>query len=97
MHIAASSPVCVSRDEVPADLVAKEKEIATGQAAGKPAAAIEKMVAGKLEKFFAQSALLEQPFVKNPDTTVKALVEATAKQASDSITVVGFTRLQVGA
>ena len=97
MHIAASSPVCVSRDQVPADLVAKEKEIAVSQAAGKPAQAIEKIVTGKLEKFYAQSALLEQPFVKNPDQSVKALVEATAKAAGDSITVKSFTRLQVGA
>jgi elongation factor Ts len=64
MHIAAASPICVSRDEVPAELVEKETEIAKAQAEGKPPQAIEKIVTGKLEKYFAGSCLLEQPFVK---------------------------------
>jgi len=97
MHIAASSPVAVNRSEVPAEQVAKEKEIAADMAKGKPAAALEKIINGKLEKFYAQICLLEQPFVKNPDITVKTLVENTAKQVGDTITVRSFTRLQVGA
>lgn len=97
MHIAASSPAGVRREEIPADVVAKEKEIATEQAKGKPAAAVEKIVSGKLEKFYAQNCLLEQPFVKNPDTTIRALVDGTAKTLGDTITVEAFTRLQVGA
>jgi elongation factor Ts len=97
MHIAASAPLSVGREEIPADVVAKEKEIAAEQAKGKPAAAIEKIIAGKLEKFYAQSCLLEQPFVKNPDVTVRVLVDQTAKQAGGTVTVVSFKRFQVGA
>lgn len=97
MHIAASSPAGIRREEIAADVVAKEKEIATEQAKGKPAAALEKIVSGKLEKFYAQNCLLEQPFVKNPDTTIRALVDGTAKTLNDTITVEAFTRLQVGA
>lgn len=96
MHIAASSPAGIHRDEVPADLVAKEKEIAAEQAKGKPAAAVDKIIQGKLEKFYAQNCLLEQPFVKNPDISVKALVEQTAKQMGDTVTISAFTRLQIG-
>ena len=73
MHIAATSPVCVSRDEVPADLVAKEKEIALAQAEGKPPQAIEKIVQGKLDKYFANSCFLEQSFVKDPDHSIKGI------------------------
>lgn len=97
MHIAASSPTAINRSEVAAELVAKEKEIALEQAKGKPAAALEKIVMGKLEKFYAQSCLLEQPFVKNPDIAVKTLVEQTSKALGDEIRIVSFTRLQVGA
>ncbi len=97
MHIAASSPVCVSRDQVDATLVAKEREIAAEQAKGKPVAALEKIVSGKMEKFYAQNCLLEQPFVKNPDQSVKAMVEGVAKQLGDSVSVTAFVRLQVGA
>lgn len=97
MHIAASNPTAVNRSEVAADLVAKEKEIATEQAKGKPAAALEKIINGKLEKFYAQICLLEQPFVKNPDQSIKALVENVSKQVGDTITVLSFTRMQVGA
>ena len=97
MHIAASSPVAVNRSEVPADVVAKEKEIAAEQAKGKPPQAVEKIVNGKLEKFFAQSCLLEQPFVKNPDIAIKTLVENVGKAAGDTITVRTFKRFQVGA
>lgn len=75
MHIAATSPVCVSREEVPADLVAKEKEIALAQAEGKPPQAIEKIVQGKLDKYFSNSCFLEQPFVKDPDHSIKGLLE----------------------
>lgn len=97
MHIAASSPSVISREQMPADAVAKEKEIAVGQAAGKPAQAVEKIVAGKLEKFYAQSCLLEQPFVKNPDQTISALVGAVSKTVGEEISVKSFVRFQVGA
>lgn len=92
MHVAASKPVCVASQDVPAELVAKEKEIFTAQAAesGKPAAIIEKMVEGRIKKFLAEVTLLGQPFVKNPDVTVEKLVQdAKAK-------VTRFQRFEVG-
>jgi elongation factor Ts len=96
MHIAAASPICVSRDEVPSELVEKETEIAKAQAEGKPPQAVEKIVSGKLEKYFAGSCLLEQPFVKNPDQSVKELVEAASKEIGSTLKVEKFLRFQVG-
>jgi len=87
MHIAATSPVCVSRDDVPSDLVNKEKDIALAQAEGKPAQAIEKIVQGKLEKYFSTACLLEQPFVKDPDQSIGKLVESVSKESGISLNV----------
>lgn len=92
MHIAASKPVCVSADQVPAELVAKEREIVAAQAAesGKPAEIVEKMVDGRIRKFLNEITLLGQPFVKDPDTSIeKLLAKAGAK-------VHGFVRFEVG-
>lgn len=92
MHIAASRPVCVSEEQVPADLLEKEKDIFMAQAAesGKPVEIIEKMVAGRLKKFIAEVTLTGQPFIKDQDQTVgKLLSSANAK-------VVSFTRFEVG-
>ncbi len=96
MHIAATSPVCVSRNEVPADLVAKEKEIAMAQAEGKPPQAIEKIVTGKLDKYYSGACLLEQPFVKNPDQSIQQYVDEIAKEVGFSLNVEKFLRFQVG-
>lgn len=98
MHIAASSPVSVSRDDVPADLIAKEREIATAQMQheGKPAAAIEKIVEGKINKFVAQSCLLEQPFVKNPDQTVQELLTSAIQKIGENIRIRRFVRYAIG-
>ncbi|MEC8355087.1 MAG: translation elongation factor Ts [Verrucomicrobiota bacterium] len=96
MHIAATSPVCVSREDVPTELVEKEKEIALAQAEGKPPQAIEKIVQGKLDKYFSTSCLLEQPFVKNPDQTISQLVELVSKEAGLKLKVEKFIRFQVG-
>jgi elongation factor Ts len=92
MHIAASHPVCVSEDQVPADLLAKEREITEAQAkeSGKPDNIIEKMVEGRMRKYLAEITLLGQAFVKDPDTTVGKLLQV--KDAS----VNGFTRFEVG-
>ncbi|NNM81352.1 MAG: elongation factor Ts [Burkholderiales bacterium] len=78
MHIAASKPVCVSKDQVPADLLSRERDIYTAQAAesGKPANIVEKMVEGRIAKYLAEITLLGQPFVKNPDETVEKLLKA---------------------
>ncbi len=92
MHIAASKPVCVSKEQVSQDLLAKEREIYTAQAAesGKPANIVEKMVEGRIQKYLAEITLLGQPFVKNPDVTVeKMLADAGAKVARFQMFVVG--------
>jgi elongation factor Ts len=92
MHVAASKPVCVSSDNVPADVIAKEKDIYSAQAAesGKPAEIIEKMVVGRINKFLKEITLLGQPFVKDPDTTVEKLLKDAGA------VVVSFHRLEVG-
>ncbi len=92
MHIAASKPVCVSSAEVSPELLAKEREIYSAQAAesGKPANIVEKMVEGRIQKYLAEITLLGQPFVKNPDVTVeKMLAEAGASVARFQMFVVG--------
>ena len=78
MHIAASKPLCVSKQQVPAEIIAKEREIYKAQAAesGKPVNIIEKMVDGKIAKYLAEVALLGQPFVKDPEQTVEKLLSA---------------------
>ena len=96
MHIAATPPVCISREDVPADLIEKERDIAKAQAEGKPPQAIEKIVLGKLEKYFSTSCLLEQPFVKNPEQTIGQLLENLSKEAGHQIKVEQFLRFQVG-
>ncbi|MEC7627485.1 MAG: translation elongation factor Ts [Verrucomicrobiota bacterium] len=96
MHIAATSPVCVSRDDIPSELVEKEKEIALAQAEGKPAQAIEKIVQGKLEKYFSTSCLLEQPFVKDPDHVIRDLLSSLGNEIGTEIGVERFIRFQVG-
>lgn len=96
LQIAAANPTCVSRDQVPADLVAKEKEIATDQVKNKPPQAIAKIVEGKLDKFYQTICLVEQGFVKNGEITVKEHVAQTGKKLGDEITVRRFLRFQVG-
>lgn len=92
MHIAASNPVCVSEANVAPELLAKEREIREAQAAqsGKPPEIIEKMVAGQMKKFVGEITLVGQPFVKDPDQTVGALLKAAGAQ------VTGFVRFEVG-
>ncbi len=92
MHVAASKPQHVSGDDVPAELLAKEKEILSEQAKaeGKPENIVEKMVAGRLQKFISEITLLGQPFVKDPDISVERLLK------NGSADVVSFTRFEVG-
>lgn len=96
LHIAAASPVCVSRDEVPADLLEKEREIAASQVQNKPAHIVQKIVEGKLDKYYATVCLLEQPFVKNPDQTVKDLLTEKIAKLGENIVARRFTRYQLG-
>jgi elongation factor Ts len=92
MHVAAANPPVVRQEDMPAELIAKEKEIYTAQAAesGKPADIIEKMVQGRVKKFLAENALVDQPFVKDPETTVGGLLK---KAGAD---VRQFVRFEVG-
>ncbi len=98
LQIAASSPVAVSRESVPADLVAKEREIAAAsdRLKGKPAQAMEKILQGVIEKYYQTVCLVDQGFVKNPEITVKQHVDTVSKQLGDEITVRRFVRLKVG-
>ena len=92
MHVAASRPVCVDEDGVPAEMLQKEKEIfsAQAEASGKPADIIEKMVNGRIRKFLGEITLVGQPFVKDPDQTVGKLLQAAKAR------VKGFDRMELG-
>ncbi len=97
LHITAVAPACITRDQVPAETVAAESEIYAKQVEGKPANIIDKIVNGKLEKFYGQICLIEQPFVKDQDKTVGALLAETGKAVGDEFTVRRFVRWQLGA
>jgi len=100
MQVAATSPVAVGREEISPELIAKEKAIYEAQAkdSGKPENIIEKMVVGRLEKFYKEVCLAEQTFVKNPDLTVtQFLKEVGAKLGGKDLKIKRFTRYQVGA
>lgn len=100
MHVAAAdpSPVALDRSGVPADLVARERELFAKQAAqsGKPEKVIEKIVEGRLNKFYAEVCLLEQPFVMNPDQTIGQVLAERSKQLGAETTVSGFLRFRLG-
>lgn len=98
LHIAATSPAGLKREDIPAELVDSEKNIFRKQmeGAGKPAEILEKIIEGKLGKFYSERCLLEQGFVKEPDTPIKNLLEAKGKELSDTITVNNFLRFGLG-
>ena len=98
MHVAASSPQWISPDEVPEDVVAKEKEIYMSQAkqAGKPDKMLEKIADGKLKKFYSEVCLLEQSFVKDTDKSVAELIKEKIAQLGENITIGRFCRFQLG-
>lgn len=96
LHIAAVNPVSISRDSVPAELAEKEREVAMAQAEGKPAAAIQKIVEGKMNKYFASICLLDQPFVKDSDKTVQEVLTQKISQLGENLVIRRFTRFQVG-
>ena len=97
MHIAAAAPLCITREEIPADVIAKEKEIAMAQLADdkKPEAIKEKIVAGKLDKIISGMALLEQPFVKDDKMTVGDLLTHKIATIGEKIEIKRFTRYQI--
>ena len=98
MHVAAVSPLAVSREEIPADVVQREKDININQAleSGKPQQIAEKMVAGKMEKFLAEVCLLEQKYVKNPDLSVQDLLNELVAKMGENISIKKFARFQIG-
>ena len=92
MHIAASNPICVSRNEVDQEILNKERVIAEGQAEGKPPAALEKIVEGKINK----CCLLEQNYVKNPDQTVQQVLTEMIAKMGENMVIRRFVRFQLG-
>lgn len=96
LHIAALNPVCVGRDEVPAELIEKEREVAASQAEGKPPAAIQKIIEGKLNKYYSTVCLLEQPFVKNGDMTVQEMLTEKISKLGENMQIKRFVRFQIG-
>lgn len=96
MQVAAARPIAVSREQVPEALIAREKAIYAEQAKGKPPAVVEKMVAGKLEAFFKEKVLLDQPFVKDPAQTVRDRIQQTAGKLGENVRVGRFARFELG-
>ena len=96
LHIAAAHPLYVSREQVPEKLILAEREIYAAQVLGKPANILEKIVDGKVEKFFSTVCLLEQPFIKNPDLTIKDLLTSKIAELGENMVIRRFTRYMVG-
>jgi elongation factor Ts len=96
IQVAASQPRFLDRKSVPADVVSAEREIFAKQVRGKPPQIIEKIVDGKMGKFYEQNCLVEQPFVKDEEKTVTALLKEKAVELADEIKIIRFVRLQVG-
>ena len=99
MHVAAAGPLAVGRDEVPANLIERERDIYVNQAkeSGKPDNIIEKIVTGKIDKFVAENCLMEQKFIKNPDLTVQDMLNELISKMGENISVKRFARFQLGA
>jgi len=98
MHIASTSPLSISPDEIAPEVVEREKAVYLEQVKeeGKPAEIADKIVAGKLQKFFKENTLLAQPFVKDPDKTVGELITEVSSRTGEKIEVARFSRIKVG-
>src|SRR5881397_3932910 len=96
LHIAAAHPLYVSRADVPGNLIEAEREIYKAQVQGKPANVADKIVDGKLDKFYSTVCLLEQGFIKNPDQTINDVVSAKISELGENIVIRRFTRYLVG-
>jgi elongation factor Ts len=96
LHIAAAHPVYVRRDQVSSDIIERERKIYRAQVKGKPANVVEKIVEGKLDKFFGTVCLLDQAFIKNPDQSIRDLVSAKISELGENIVIRRFTRYAVG-
>jgi elongation factor Ts len=99
MHVAAAAPRFLAREDVTQEVLAEEREIAREQAArlGKPEKVLDKIVEGKLEKFYAQNTLLEQGFVKDPDVSISDLLAAKGKELGDTLGIRRYELYQIGA
>ncbi len=97
LHIAAANPLYINSEQVPAELIAKEKEIYQEQLAneGKPANIIEKIVEGKMSKYYSEICLLKQPFIKDPDKTVEQLITETISVTGENIKIARFARFEM--
>src|SRR5262245_21589607 len=96
LHIAAAHPLYLSREQVPQESIERERDIFKAQITGKPEPVINKIVEGKLEKYFATVCLLDQAFVKNPDQTIRELVSSKIAELGENIVVRRFARYAVG-
>ena len=96
LHIAAANPTCVSRDQIDPATIEREKGIYRQQVEGKPENIVEKIIEGKVEKFYGTSCLMEQPFIKNPDVSITDLVKAKITELGENLVIRRFTRYVVG-
>ena len=96
LHIAAAHPLYVNREQVPSKIVEAERVIYEAQVKGKPANVVGKIIEGKLDKFYGSVCLLEQAFIKNPDQTIKELLNAKSAELGENIVIRRFTRYLVG-
>jgi elongation factor Ts len=97
LQIAAANPSYVRREEVPEADLAKERDIAAAQVLGKPPAAVQKIVEGKLDKYYSQVCLLDQPFVKNPEKAIKDILTEKIAKLGENMQIRRFVRFQLGA
>ena len=96
MQVAAANPIYVSRDDIPSDAIEKEKDIFRSQIKDKPKDVIEKIVDGKLEKYFSEVCLIEQPYIKDPEVKIKELITQLIAKTGENISVKRFARYEVG-
>lgn len=96
MHIAAAAPLCVSPDQLPGDVLDREKAVYAEQVVGKPQEMIEKIVEGKMQKFYEDNCLLSQSFVKNPDIKISELINEAVTKLGENIQVKRFSRFVLG-
>jgi elongation factor Ts len=99
MQVAAANPIAPNRDAIPAEIITKEKEIyfTQAQTSGKPEKIWDKIVEGKLVKFYQEQVLVEQPFIRDPNTTVTDRIKAVEKETNSAIKVISFVRMELGA
>ena len=95
MQVAATNPAYISRDQVPAEVLEKAKEVFRAEVQDKPAEMQEKILEGKLSSYFKEQILLEQPFVKNPDTTIGEMITGAVQKFGENVSVVNISRLSV--